>query len=118
MRNSIIAMKIISTITDKWRFCIFASFLSCIILLVCLNQGHDSKKLSGVQNITLSATTSSNDSAQHPAASMQHLEPSNVGEHEKEANEEEHGDNLAQQPAANIQFLEPSNVGEHEKETN
>ncbi|KAK7847794.1 protein trichome birefringence-like 3 [Quercus suber] len=111
-------MKISSTITDKWRFCIFASFLSCIILLVFLNQGHDSEKLSGVQNITLSATTSSNDSAQHPAASMQHLEPSNVGEHEKEANEEEHGDNLAQQPAANIQFLQPSNVGEHEKETN
>nr|XP_023915782.1 protein trichome birefringence-like 3 [Quercus suber] len=85
-------MKISSTITDKWRFCIFASFLSCIILLVFLNQGHDSEKLSGVQNITLSATTSSNDSAQHPAASMQHLEPSN--------------------------FLQPSNVGEHENETN
>uniref|UniRef100_A0A7N2KZ31 Trichome birefringence-like N-terminal domain-containing protein n=2 Tax=Quercus lobata TaxID=97700 RepID=A0A7N2KZ31_QUELO len=118
MRNSIIAMKISSTITDKWRFCIFASFLSCIILLVCLNQGHDSEKLSGVQNITLSATTSSNDSAQHPAVSIQHLEPSNVGEHVKEASEEEHGCNLAPQPAANIQFLEPSNVGEHEKETN
>ncbi|KAF3955637.1 hypothetical protein CMV_019162 [Castanea mollissima] len=110
-------MKISSTITDKWRFSIFASFLSCIILLLCLNQGHESEKLSGVQNITLSAT-SSNDSAQHPAASMRHLEPSNVGEHEKEANEEEHGGNLGQQPSASIQFLEQSYVGEHEKEIN
>ncbi|XP_075674768.1 protein trichome birefringence-like 42 [Castanea sativa] len=82
-------MKMSSTIKNKWKFCTFASFISCIILLSILNQGHDSEKLSHVQNITLS-TTSSNHSAHQPAASVQILKPSNIGDHEKETNEEEH----------------------------
>ena len=83
-----------------------------------MNRGHDSEKLSHVQNITLS-TTSSNDSAHQPAASAQILKPSNIGEHEKETNEEEHSSNLSHHPTASMKFLEePSKVGENEKETN
>ncbi|XP_050256122.1 protein trichome birefringence-like 42 [Quercus robur] len=111
-------MKMSSTIKNKWRFCTFASFISCIILLSVLNQGHDSEKLSHVQNITLS-TTSSNDSAHQPAASAQILKPSNIGEHEKETNEKEHGSNLSHHPTASMKFSEePSNTREHEKGSN
>jgi hypothetical protein len=92
-RDSSIAMEINSTINDKWRLCTFASFLSCIILLFCLNQGHDSEKLSSLQNITLSAT-SFNNSDQKPPASMQFLQPTNIEEHENETNEEEHSCNI------------------------
>ena len=111
-------MKMSSTIKNKWRFCTFASFISCFILLSVLNQGHDSEKLSHVQNITLS-TTSSNDSAHQPAASAQILKPSNIGEHEKETNEKEHGSNLSHHPTASMKFSEePSNTREHEKGSN
>ena len=111
-------MKMSPTIKNKWRFCTFAGFISCIILLSVLNRGHDSEKLSHVQNITLS-TTSSNDSAHQPAASAQILKPSNIGEHEKETNEEEHSSNLSHHPTASMKFSEePSKVGENEKETN
>ncbi|KAK4577752.1 hypothetical protein RGQ29_028035 [Quercus rubra] len=86
-------MEISSTINDKWMFCTLVSLLSCIILLFCLNQGDEIEKLSGVQNIA-SSTTSSNDSAEQPAASMIFSQPSNISDHEKETKEEEHSCNI------------------------
>ena len=55
--------------------------------------------------------------AQQPAPSIQFLEPSFVGDHEKEINKEDHSGNSAQQPAASMIFSQPSNISEHEKET-
>jgi hypothetical protein len=82
------SMEMNSTINNKWRFCTFASFIGCIILLFCLNQGQERVKLSTLGNVG-EPMALYNDSDQHSAANIQLLQPSNTIEYGKEINVEE-----------------------------
>ncbi|KAF5481412.1 hypothetical protein F2P56_002063 [Juglans regia] len=86
-------MGIISTINEKWRFCIFACFVGSIILLYCLNHDQDGVNLSASGNIAITMT-SSDDSNQHPAADMQFLQRSNITENGTNENEKEDSCNI------------------------
>ncbi|XP_059452317.1 protein trichome birefringence-like 31 isoform X2 [Corylus avellana] len=83
-------MEINSTINNKWRFCTFASFIGCMILLLCLNQGQYRVKLSTLPTVGASMALYNDSDDQHSAANMQFfLQPSNIIEYGKVASEEE-----------------------------
>lgn len=46
------------TINGVWRICTLASFIGCIIFVLCLNRGRNNINLSTVQSIAISITPS------------------------------------------------------------
>lgn len=46
-----------TTIIERWKLCICASFIGCIILVLCLNQSRNSANLSALQNPAISITS-------------------------------------------------------------
>lgn len=88
-------MEVNSTINKKWMFCIFTSFIGCMILFFLLRQGPYRVNLSPPRNIAVPLPFS-NDSNQHPAANVQFLQTSNTTAdyHGNEIDEEEDSCNI------------------------
>lgn len=106
-KSRILAMRLSSTISEKWRFCIFAFFIGYVFLLYCLKHDHQSVKLSAYGNIVVTMT-SSNDSDRHiQAIDMVYSAPENVVEAMTSSKDSDRHD-----PAIDMVDAAPENVVE------